>query len=65
MTAKTIARIIHNSIANRADTVIGRYTYRATPNGEIYRCPTVDTGRSWIDSDGNRSTAWERIYPTR
>ena len=59
MKKATIERIINNAAYNRADTVIGKYTYRFDVNtGVISRCLTDDIGREWIDNDGRVSGAW-------
>lgn len=59
MKQTTIDKIIRNAVENRADTVIGKYTYRFNCNtGEIIRCKTEDIGRMWIDTEGSRSDAW-------
>ena len=59
MKQTTIEKIIRNAVENRADTVIGKYTYRFNvSSGKISRCKTEDIGRMWIDAEGNRSDAW-------
>lgn len=59
MKKATIERIINNATYNRADTVIGKHTYRFDANtGCISRCLTDDIGREWIDNDGRVSSAW-------
>ena len=61
MKNETIKRIIKATACNETVT-IGAYTYKANLHtGEILRCKTADIGRMWIDSDGNRTTAWKVV----
>lgn len=54
----TIQKIIEAATRNQTVT-IGAYTYKANLHtGEILRCKTSDIGRTWIDSNSNRTTAW-------
>lgn len=61
MKQTTIDKIIRNAANYRADTVIGRYTYRVDQAGQILRCKTEDIGREWIDEDGSQHGGWEVV----
>lgn len=61
MKESTIKRIIKAAYYYE-DVIIGAYTYRADlQTGKIFRCKTSDIGRMWIDSNGNRTTAWKVV----
>lgn len=56
-----IGKILYRAFLGQ-DTRIARNSYRVVEEvggWEIHKCPTEQIGRMWIDSEGNKFTAWQ------